>query len=243
MLHGMTQRLLAVTAAVAILGVATAVIVIRGASPSPSPAPTQRGVDWRSKFATQSFVGTYHAVRLRQDGAREEVTGRVIKAMSLSNPSPSGSPNMPFGSSVATASLSAPMPKGPCVLVNRRYIPTLGPSTRKVSIWLIFDLKRRTYGWVADSMPLPYEEGGYSPRCGGFPMKMGAWEVGGAEVGNLPLPSTTDVLCGKAIWTIFDKITTTVSWRFYPKGGNPGQASVCPTFVNPGGGTQGFDGG
>lgn len=67
---------------------------------------------------------------------------------------------------------------------------------------------------------------------------MTAREIGSAGVGNLPLPTGTDVLCGKATFTDPGDFTAHVDWYFYPNDGRPRGVPKCPAAVNPTGGTS-----
>lgn len=226
----MTLRLLAATAAIAILGML----------PSPSFARTQLTVDWS---AIHSFVGTYHAASRYlsgpNNGAREEVSGRATIPLNRSYSVGSGYVDYEFaGTAQMSASISGPIPKGPCGLYEY-HIPTHVVSNRTARIFISLDLKRRIYSWQAEPITIHYEERGYSKICDEYPTHLTVGYLGSAEAGNLPLPTTTDVLCGTKTLSVPDEsgYTARISWSFIPKGGKPGPL-VCPSFAGHNGGTD-----
>jgi len=101
---------------------------------------------------------------------------------------------------------------------------------------LFINLKTHKYTWQAQPIVLHFEEGGYSPECGGQPRMMTAMDLGAASVTSLELPTDTEVLCGKATFDLPGGDTVTkIDWYFYPDDGKPRQAPQCPAVLNPGG--------
>jgi hypothetical protein len=197
------------------------------------PQPGNHSVDWGS---IHSFAGTYHAVTVQNGGNREEVSGHSKIPFSRSFPI-SGSVEYVFtGNSDATARTSGNSPSGPCAFQQRQ--PNHSGHDSAVRIDLSINLKNHTYSWQAQPIKIHFEEGGYSPDCGGAPRAMTAMDIGMASVGSLPLPTDTDVLCGKASFSNPGDFTANVDWYFYPDDGKPRQAPVCPAAVNPTGGTS-----
>jgi hypothetical protein len=210
--------------------IAMAIAFITLGTPRPPGNPQ---VDWGSIHA---FAGTYHAVTVQDGGNREEVSGRSKIPLSRSVPTSGAIEYIFTGTSDATARTSGNPPSGPCAFQQRQ--PNHSGQDTAVRIDLFINLKNHTYSWQAQPIKIHFEEGGYSPACGGAPRAMTAMDIGMASVGSLPLPTDSDVLCGKATFSDPGDFTANVDWYFYPDDGKKRDAPVCPAAVNPTGGTS-----
>ncbi len=216
------------------LGVAIAVVALFPAASGSSPAPGQTAIDWGS---IKSFAETYHAVTITKGGDREEVTGTSTITFNRSVPGPHGIESYIFdGTSDVQARTSGPPPSGPCAFQIAN--PNHRAQKSGVPIQLILNLQNRTYEWDAQPVAIHFMQGGYSPNCGGSKAALTSSDIGMATVGNVPIPTTTQMLCGKAVFTDSGDFTAYVDWIFYPTGSKIPPAPQCPGVPKATGGTS-----
>jgi hypothetical protein len=217
-------RLIAVTATVIFM------------SASSAGAHDTHGMNWG---AVTKFVGTYHAVTIQAGGRRSEVSGRVSLVLDRTFAVRPEQLEYDFdGVADATVRNSGPAPTG-CAAMGEP--ANLSGHAANVGMVLRINTTDKSYEWNAQPLKLSFQIGGYTPECGSpnGPKHMTVADYGMASVGNLRLPTTTEILCGKTVFSDPGDFTAYVNWHFYPKDVSPNiGAPLCPSFKNTSGGTS-----